>query len=110
MEVKLLNRDISWISFNNRVLDETLRNANTLADKIMFYGITHSNLSEFTCVRYPSTITELPDDSDELAQLTNAISENYDRLVKGFRSFNIKNGLIKRVRDIGKVNQNYLKI
>src|SRR5262249_42510595 len=45
------DRDLSWLSFNKRVLDETLFNDGKIYDKIKFLAIHGSNLDEFARVR-----------------------------------------------------------
>src|SRR5262245_57847877 len=52
MEKELLfDRDLSWLSFNERVLYETLYDDLGIYDKIKFVGIHVSNLDEFARVR-----------------------------------------------------------
>jgi polyphosphate kinase len=45
------DRDLSWLSFNKRVLDEARFNDNKVYDKIKFVAIHGSNLDEFARVR-----------------------------------------------------------
>ena len=47
----LINRDLSWIKFNERVLDEAEDKSNPLFERLNFIAIYHSNLSEFLMVR-----------------------------------------------------------
>lgn len=47
----ILNRDLSWLDFNNRVLDEAADPQNPLLDRLKFIAITSSNLNEFFMVR-----------------------------------------------------------
>ena len=46
-----VSRDLSWLDFNSRVLDEAELPANRLLDKLNFLAITGSNLDEFFMVR-----------------------------------------------------------
>ena len=46
-----ISRELSWLEFNQRVLDEALDASNPLLERVKFFIITSSNLDEFFEVR-----------------------------------------------------------
>lgn len=52
--IPYLNRELSWVEFNQRVLNEALRDDLPLLERLKFLAITASNLDEFFQVRIGS--------------------------------------------------------
>jgi polyphosphate kinase len=80
-EVPYINRDLSWLSFNYRVLQEAKDPSVPLFERIKFLGIYSSNLDEFFRVRVASikglirlgksTKQELDFPPDEILEMVN---------------------------------------
>lgn len=83
------NRELSWLKFNQRVLQEAIDESNPLMEKLRFIAITSSNLDEFFMIRVAGLRHQEENGiirydaahMDATAQLQ-AIDESAKRLVK----------------------------
>ena len=53
-KAKFISRDLSWLKFDERVLDQARDSSKTLFDRLKFLAITASNLDEFFTIRIGS--------------------------------------------------------
>lgn len=75
-----LNRELSWLAFNDRVLEEAVDPNNPLLEKLKFLAITSSNLDEFFMIRVAGLKHQLENGIErrDIANLTPA--EQLDRI------------------------------
>ena len=66
-EPYMMNRELSWLKFNERVLNESGNPRVPLAERLTFASIYQSNLDEFYMVRV-GTLMDQMESSEEIRQ------------------------------------------
>src|SRR5271155_1630143 len=105
---KFIHRDLSWLEFNRRVLEEAADEHNPLLERIKFLAIFTSNLDEFFMVRMSGAKKLLASGYNKRDQfgfypqeLFAAIKTRTDELVNRF--YEIYEGSIKDALEAEKI-------
>src|SRR5215218_11156749 len=95
-----LNRELSWLDFNERVLEEARDPSNPLLERLRFLAISSSNLDEFFEVRVAGLQAQLyenlepqdtpPDGLGPLAQLTEIARRAHDFVGRQYETWRLE--------------------
>ena len=62
-----INRELSWLEFNQRVLDQAFDPSHPLLERVKFLAITATNLDEFFMIRVSTTQKKLRQGIEDVA-------------------------------------------
>lgn len=129
-ESNYISRDLSWIQFNYRVLDQAKKTDRTIFDRLKFFCITASNLDEFCTIRLGSLynyidygkerfdyngLREEPFRKLLLTRTQKFFADQNDYYIHQLKPMFDEHGFVIRgyeslsIEDVGKVNHYFLK-
>ncbi|MDD3251092.1 MAG: polyphosphate kinase 1 [Lachnospiraceae bacterium] len=91
----MMNRELSWLKFNERVLNEAGNPRVPLAERLTFASIYQSNLDEFYMVRVGTLMDQMESDEEIRENKTNMTSEEQvDAILEATRELDFKKARI----------------
>lgn len=99
-----INRELSWLEFNHRVLEEAMDPTTPLLERFRFLSIVCSNLDEFTMVRVAALKNTEPDHTCPAgftpARALAAVSERTHRMIAQIYEV-LEQQLFPQVKELG---------
>ncbi|MGN1457856.1 MAG: RNA degradosome polyphosphate kinase, partial [Acutalibacteraceae bacterium] len=84
------NRELSWLDFNSRVLEEAFEKENPVLERVKFLAITASNLDEFFMVRVAGVMDRMHSKPKEIDASGMTPEKQFEKLTEKIHEFSKK--------------------
>ncbi|MGN0469447.1 MAG: RNA degradosome polyphosphate kinase [Acutalibacteraceae bacterium] len=84
------NRELSWLDFNSRVLEEAFEKENPVLERVKFLAITASNLDEFFMVRVAGVMDRMHSKPKEVDASGMTPERQFEKLTEKIHEFSKK--------------------
>lgn len=84
------NRELSWMDFNSRVLEEAFEKENPVLERVKFLAITASNLDEFFMVRVAGVMDRMHSKSKDIDASGMTPDRQFEKLTEKIHEFSKK--------------------
>ncbi|MDD6488592.1 MAG: RNA degradosome polyphosphate kinase [Clostridia bacterium] len=81
------NRELSWLDFNSRVLEEAFEKENPVLERVKFLAITASNLDEFFMVRVAGVMDRMHSKPKEIDASGMTPEKQFEKLTEKIHEF-----------------------
>ena len=99
-----IDREFSWLDFNQRVLDQSLRDDMPVSKRLEFIGIAANNLTEFVSVRFAGAYQN--NDKHYIKQLRKSVIEQKKSIESYFMDKNVQYKIIEGDDILSKLEKN----
>lgn len=100
---KLINRELSWLSFNERVLACANNKNIPLNQRLMFLSITCTNLDEFISVRYAGAMKDSHEPVKEISDKIQNFMQQQETCYRSLKKeLELNKIFISKVKDLSK--------